>query len=566
MSDANREELRAFEKKMHDEGADGFADGPSPWETWDESGNQAGSRVWEGRSRRIYPKKRSQQNIGDRVLSGLAMLSIATMIVGIAGIYFSDEPARQLAKTRIQPAPIERPDNPVASPAPHLAAAGTPAPDSGTLETLPAPAAGANTGIIGRETPAAVAPLTAMPLSAASEPDSTSSVPAASSPPPVAATAKVTQTSLKPIAAVTEMDTTDSVPSASAPPPVAATPEARPVPLMPTTVVTELDTTGSVPVPGTPPTVAAKPVAASTPLTPTTVVTELDTTGSVPVPGTPPTVAAKPVAASTPLTPTTVVTKLDTTGSVTMPGTPPTVAAKPVAASAPLTPPAIVTELNIIFNSGPLASAPPTVAATPKTYTAPRPTTAAASDTDSTSSTPVTAATAVTSPETLPAPAAGPAAIKATNTGLVERKPTITQAVATGDNGTTAQTDHPSATKEPTLIKAPDPSDNAAAVIAVAEPPPPAPPETPAIAVEKQAATGDWVVNLASYTWKSTAGRKLGEFRNKGVEAELVTVTIKGKPMHRVRVGGFENRRAAQSQVSALEKTLGLEGAWVARR
>jgi hypothetical protein len=151
------------------------------------------------------------------------------------------------------------------------------------------------------------------------------------------------------------------------------------------------------------------------------------------------------------------------------------VAAKPVAASAPLTPPAIVTELNIIFNSGPLASAPPTVAATPKTYTAPRPTTAAASDTDSTSSTPVTAATAVTSPETLPAPAAGPAAIKATNTGLVERKPTITQAVTTGDNGTAAQTDHPPATKEPTLIKAPDPSDNAAAVIAVAEPPPPRP-------------------------------------------------------------------------------------------
>ena len=56
MQDIDKEKLRAFEKKMHDEGADGFADGPRPWETWDESGAQAGSgkHVWEGKARRIY--------------------------------------------------------------------------------------------------------------------------------------------------------------------------------------------------------------------------------------------------------------------------------------------------------------------------------------------------------------------------------------------------------------------------------------------------------------------------------------------------------------------------------
>ena len=45
MSPKSKEELHRFEQRMHDKGSDGFADGPRPWEHWDESGNQANSRV-----------------------------------------------------------------------------------------------------------------------------------------------------------------------------------------------------------------------------------------------------------------------------------------------------------------------------------------------------------------------------------------------------------------------------------------------------------------------------------------------------------------------------------------
>jgi hypothetical protein len=77
---------------------------------------------------------------------------------------------------------------------------------------------------------------------------------------------------------------------------------------------------------------------------------------------------------------------------------------------------------------------------------------------------------------------------------------------------------------------------------------------------------GDWVINLASYTWKSTANKKLALFKDKGVDAEVFRVMINDKPMYRVRVTGFESSRAAKAEVAAIEQTLDLEGAWVARR
>ena len=77
---------------------------------------------------------------------------------------------------------------------------------------------------------------------------------------------------------------------------------------------------------------------------------------------------------------------------------------------------------------------------------------------------------------------------------------------------------------------------------------------------------GDWVINLASYTWKSTANKKLALFKDKGVDAEVFRVMINDKPMYRVRVTGFESSRAARAEVASIEQTLDLEGAWVARR
>ncbi len=80
------------------------------------------------------------------------------------------------------------------------------------------------------------------------------------------------------------------------------------------------------------------------------------------------------------------------------------------------------------------------------------------------------------------------------------------------------------------------------------------------------AKTGNWVINLASYTWKSTASRKLALFQQQGVDAEIFAVTINDKPMYRIRVTGFENSRQAKAGIPAIEKTLDLEGAWISRR
>ena len=85
-------------------------------------------------------------------------------------------------------------------------------------------------------------------------------------------------------------------------------------------------------------------------------------------------------------------------------------------------------------------------------------------------------------------------------------------------------------------------------------------------AVTPVAKTGGWVINLASYTWKSTASRKLALFQQQGVDGEIYAVTINDKPMYRIRVTGFQSSREAKAGIPAIEETLDLEGAWISRR
>jgi cell division septation protein DedD len=82
------------------------------------------------------------------------------------------------------------------------------------------------------------------------------------------------------------------------------------------------------------------------------------------------------------------------------------------------------------------------------------------------------------------------------------------------------------------------------------------------------AKTGDgaWVVNISSYRFESMANRKLAEFRKKGVDAEIYPVTIKGKPMFRIRAIGYDSRKEANTWVSLLEDRLGVDSAWVSKR
>ena len=138
MSQTQEEKQQVFREKLQAKGADGFADGPQPWEQWDESGIQSDNRIWEGTARRVYPKKSTTRGIGERLLSGLAMVAIASLVVGIAGVYFSAHTTPQLASSKIQPAPIvasrdsTRPSSPAETTTPALA----------QLDTLPYPAAG----------------------------------------------------------------------------------------------------------------------------------------------------------------------------------------------------------------------------------------------------------------------------------------------------------------------------------------------------------------------------------------------------------------------------------------
>ena len=242
-TDSDTEKLRAFEKKMHDEGAAGFADGPSPWETWDdESGLLKNNRVWEGSSRRIYPGKRAQQSLGDRVLSGLAMLSLATMVVGIAGVYFSDPQSGQVVATGIQPLPIDRSPSATDRAVEHLAQ--LPAPAAGTdsftvappaprlrpapIAVVAAPAASKDAEPPARKTEIDAAPLAAAPQEGAAHESGSGPAPAAAAP-DIEPAGSAASSSTAPLAAPDRTIPTGAANTAAQPPAPAATDTANAV-------------------------------------------------------------------------------------------------------------------------------------------------------------------------------------------------------------------------------------------------------------------------------------------------------------------------------------------------
>ena len=117
MSQESNDKRRRFEQKMRDQGADGFADGPRPWETWDESGNQANSRVWEGSARRVNGKYK-KHSLGHRILSVLAFMALATLLVGIGGVYYTHTQSQiqQVAENRVPPLPVVNRPWPIIAP------------------------------------------------------------------------------------------------------------------------------------------------------------------------------------------------------------------------------------------------------------------------------------------------------------------------------------------------------------------------------------------------------------------------------------------------------------------
>ena len=78
--------------------------------------------------------------------------------------------------------------------------------------------------------------------------------------------------------------------------------------------------------------------------------------------------------------------------------------------------------------------------------------------------------------------------------------------------------------------------------------------------------SGNWAINLVSYTRESTARRTLDDYRKQGINAEIQTATVKEEPIYRVRIVGYESLQAAQAQIVPLQELLDLDGVWASRK
>lgn len=104
MTNRDREALQAFAQKMQQEGAAGFAAGPTPWDSWDEFEERVGSQrqTWQGKVKPVAERKAPSRNFGDRVLTTMTALAIVTLVIGIAGVFLTQQPAVQVAENNVQ--------------------------------------------------------------------------------------------------------------------------------------------------------------------------------------------------------------------------------------------------------------------------------------------------------------------------------------------------------------------------------------------------------------------------------------------------------------------------------
>jgi hypothetical protein len=445
MSQESNDKRRGFEQKMRDQGADGFADGPRPWETWDESGNQANSRVWEGSARRVNGK----HSLGYRILSVLAFMALATLLVGIGGVYYTHTQTQQIADAGTQPLPVINRRAPIIAPAEkNVIVAAT---ETENLNTLTAPAAGS--AATSAEKEEAVAETAVME----------------SEPPPPADEA----------ATETTIDVTPAIASETVPP----------------TTIGNIDS------------VAIE-----------TVVTEQSITT---------TVYTRHPQQDEPE----IVSTIETT--------PPPFAHE--VAAAEVTTEQEVTVLPATGQTDTLVLSGVETLDTPGEQIGDTTTVTAAED----SSAEITTETVVeTAPETTEDQADTIAEEQP-----VEPAEDVTTVALAEESNETAVVESPA---ETVPESEPEPVEVQQAEIV-----------EPVFPVEK---TGGWVINLSSYTWKSTANRKLALFQQQGVDAEVFEVVIKDKPMYRIRVTGFKNSRAAKAEIPMIEEKLDLEGAWISKR
>ena len=69
------------------------------------------------------------------------------------------------------------------------------------------------------------------------------------------------------------------------------------------------------------------------------------------------------------------------------------------------------------------------------------------------------------------------------------------------------------------------------------------------------AATGTWSVQIGSFSTESAAKQVQANVKSEGFTAFLSSVDVGGKTLHRVRVGAFADRDAAQAALNKLKRT-----------
>ena len=466
MSNRQQEKQKIFREKLQAEGADAFADGPRPWEQWDESGHQDDNRIWEGSSRRIYPKQKAKRSMGDRLLSGLAVVTLATLVVGIAGVYLSTSSTPQLASTAIHPAPIVA-DRQLAAKQ-DIAADTTAALSS--LETLSPPAAGNSASVV-RDNVALEPPLQPSVV-AVTDPADTVAVETVITRSAVTTTVYTQQPSQQQPELLALIETT--------PPGFASKPAGEQQPAASTTIEdTRVEQVEA----------ADEPV----------VSTDIKDTHIEQVEA-----ADEPV----------VSTDIEDTRTEQL-----------EAADEPV----VSTDIEDTR--------------TEQVEAADEPVSIAQLEVDTTEA-------AIESPPATPALAP----VLEELTDAAESETSITQTESAVEKRATTETPASIAmnSSSPPVAATPDISREIETTI-----------QTPVLPDPK---TGKWVINLSSYTRLSTAERMLAVFKQKGIDAEIFSTTVNDKPMHRIRIAGFQSSRTARSEIPAIEKILGLDDAWVSRR
>lgn len=90
-------------------------------------------------------------------------------------------------------------------------------------------------------------------------------------------------------------------------------------------------------------------------------------------------------------------------------------------------------------------------------------------------------------------------------------------------------------------------------------------PARPKSAAKTPGGKGVWTVNLLSFQRIEKAEQEMARLRGDGLEAQIRTVTSKGKTWHRVVVSGFKNVGDAKAYAQDVRKKPGLSSAWIGR-